>query len=344
MGDLSVLPDNQWEVHNNAGIAFAMNVLTEDRPNDETAYFLVIQVKNISDTTKELVVSGANGGFKYFYLDPWGKRQDLRLFPNFVPMAGKNAGIIEPGKVFVQKMELKFGESDTMFIQSQFLQCDFCVRDRASSQGYDITTSPKLVLNPFFLEKKDMDSDGSHVVLSADKTVVKIGERFQVAVSFYNGPSSQHQTFFNPDFEGLTCVPAQLAVFDGNKQYLGDFLMSAMGSGSFRGIHPADWVNIAPSEHFETTFHPTFHPLSQDTIGIMKMTDSYKGKRGGFARYHEVVPGDYYLQMIYSKLFISEVIPDEHDKAKLSKWYDSLKGSYATELFRSNVVKITVVE
>lgn len=186
---------------------------------------------------------------------------------------------------------------------------------------------PKLIKadTPLFIEKKDMDSNGSHATLSLENTTVKLEELFAVNVCFYNQSGSE-LAFFNPYFNGLLSSPAQLAVFDSQKKYVGDLIQFIGGSQAM--MTPKDWVLIPQSGFVSTSLKVKLHRVVSAVIP--------------FELSKAVPPGDYYLQMIYSKTFILDVIPSPEDKAASEEWERKFRGS-GVELFRSNPVKITVV-
>ncbi len=134
-------------------------------------------------------------------------------------------------------------------------------------------------------------------------------ELFAVDIRLYNDDGDQ-RSFYNVDWDRLIPLPGCLALYDAHKHYVCDLLDNSMG-GSAAPVGAGAWFGI-PAEGYmgKTVYASLPYP-------------SYK-----------VVPaGTYYLQVIYH----SSVIQPP-SKAKNIHY-----GDY-TELFRSNVVTITVVD
>ena len=168
-----------------------------------------------------------------------------------------------------------------------------------------------------FAEKRDLDIGihRGHAVLSVEKQEIVAGERFSVDIRFVN--DSGGWFFYNPFFSRLLPVPGELVLYDSDHKYVKGFL--DFKGGSRRGVKSSDWVLI-PS-------------------------GSYVGTRACSARIEKA--GTYYLQMVYYKVFISprpdrlQGNPPKTESERIQEFY---KDFSREELFRSNVVKITVVE
>ncbi len=162
-----------------------------------------------------------------------------------------------------------------------------------------------------FHEKQPLAT--GYAVLSVDKPTIKLGERFAVNIRFYNTSSGEY--FFNPFFQRLIPKPAQLAIYDSNKQYVADLL--TWQGGSRRSVTAGDWTFIPTDCYVGTklTFTAGYNPASSS---------------------RKLPAGDYYLQMIYFKAFTMAPRPSD-DKPVPGEFYQQF--SRAT-LFRSNAVKI----
>ncbi len=156
--------------------------------------------------------------------------------------------------------------------------------------------------------------------ISVEKPVVELGKRYTVEIRFTN--SGAPAEIFNPGFNQLLPLPGALVLFDKDNECLGGLFLKV---GSQRAVEPRDWITI-PSSTF-IGCHKTF-------------TAGRTGKQS------DVAPGNYFLQLIYFKVFVAanpwrfEDKPSSEDKQRLQRFYDSYDG---TELFRSNVVAIRFV-
>lgn len=139
-----------------------------------------------------------------------------------------------------------------------------------------------------------------------------VGERIKVNVRFE--ASGLDMEIFNPFFNQLSVMPAELAVFDSNKQYLGDLLQRNVGS--FRGPTADEWINIRGG----------------GSVGVTFDTDTT-------LHFKPLRPGKYYLQLIYKGIFLSQsparngiIAPEAFHRWMVE--YDK------PDLFRSNVVEL----
>ncbi|MDR3561407.1 MAG: hypothetical protein P4N59_08210 [Negativicutes bacterium] len=175
-----------------------------------------------------------------------------------------------------------------------------------------------------FAEKHDLDFGKiqGHVTLTANNFSIKAGESISMDLRLVN--TGMSRDFFNPYFNPYTLPPAQIALYDGNHNYLGD-LMSWINI-SYRGISWDDW---------------TFVPGGGSYIGFTMTV------KPNYAR-QPLPPGDYYLQLIYYKAFIA-LDPRWRDTAPAVEakqvWLRDFEAHYDhSELFRSNPVKITITK
>lgn len=155
-----------------------------------------------------------------------------------------------------------------------------------------------------------------HAVLSVTKTrmrQVPMGtapseEESAVDIRLYNDSGDRH-SFYNVDWNRLIPLPGCLALYDVNKHYVCDLLEA--GPGSRASIGEWNWLAIPAAGYMGKTVYASLpYP-------------SYK-----------IIPaGIYYLQVIYHPCAVQP--PSE---AKYIHYDDY------SELFRSNVVPITVVD
>lgn len=155
-----------------------------------------------------------------------------------------------------------------------------------------------------------------HAVLSVAQTrlrQVQMGtapseEEAAMDIRLYNDSGDRH-SFYNVDWNRLIPLPGCLALYDANKHYVCDLLEA--GPGSRASIGEWNWLAIPAAGYMGKTVYASLpYP-------------SYK-----------IVPaGIYYLQVIYHPCAVQS--PSE---AKYIHYDDY------SELFRSNVVLITVVD
>jgi hypothetical protein len=175
-----------------------------------------------------------------------------------------------------------------------------------------------------FVENHDLEFGDvrGRVFLTATNSSIEAGDSILMEVRFVN--NGMGRDFFNPYLNPYTLPFGQIALYDGNRRYLGDLMSwSAM---SYRGISKDNW---------------TFIPGGGSYIGF---TMSVKPN---YAR-QPLPPGDYYLQIIYYKAFIGLNPPwaatDPDVEAVQARLKDFEAHYDRSELFRSNPVKITVTK
>lgn len=175
-----------------------------------------------------------------------------------------------------------------------------------------------------FVEKHDLNAGDAHgyVTISADNPVIKAGERVSLEVRLVN--TGMGRDFFNPYFKPLIGAPAQIALYDGNRRYLGNLLSWVSGSAA-----SFSWDDF------------TFIPGGGTYIGFRMLVKPNYVMR-------PLPPGDYYLQFIYYKAFIALDPPwaysDPDVNAKRQRINEFKAHFDCGELFRSNPVKITITK
>ncbi len=170
-----------------------------------------------------------------------------------------------------------------------------------------------------FAEKHDLDSGSSrgHCILEVAETTVESAKPLTLEVRFFN--TSGGQNFYNPFFNSLVPLPAQLVLYDTDKKCLGDLLIDRQ-NGSHRRVSAFDWTYI-PS--------------------LCNVGSSLKVILQGHP------PGDYYLQLVYCKAFLAQepTVTTTHDEKELQDRENEFSKHFDhAELFRSNVVKITIIK
>lgn len=173
-----------------------------------------------------------------------------------------------------------------------------------------------------FAEAQNLKSGASAGVatLMVEKSTVKLGEKFTVDIRFFNSGCGDdfYNTFFNP----LIPFPAQLAIYDGDKKYLGDLL--AWEKFSQISVTASNWTSIASDSYVGSILGPF-------TAG--NFPPNGPGK---------IPAGDYYIQMIYNKTYIvANPAMTTDEKTALANFYTNFDRS---ELFRSNVVQLHFTE
>lgn len=170
---------------------------------------------------------------------------------------------------------------------------------------------------PVFKREMPLDAGSfrGKTTLTLNKTKLKAGEKFTADVRFLN--TSGGDKFYNPYFNALRPLPAKLAIFDSEKKYIGN-LIDPNGGSRVSFETDSDWIYIASLAYVGKEISL----FAGNTHGTM-----YDPMVGGKSWKKSLPNGRYYLQVIYNRSFI------EH----------GFRG-YNTELFRSNVVEIEIIE
>jgi hypothetical protein len=178
-----------------------------------------------------------------------------------------------------------------------------------------------------FIDKADLKcgSFRGYATLSLSKTTFKLGERFTADLRFTNISGGDY--FYNPFLNRLVPLPASLAIFDSSKKYIGDLL--TWDGGSQVTVSSGDWQFIPGGCYVGT-------PIAYLTAGYVLGTEF------GVMN-HLLPPGEYYLQVIYFRAFITTnpaVQLGDPLKDRQSYQINFYKNFDRDELFRSNVVKV----
>ena len=168
-----------------------------------------------------------------------------------------------------------------------------------------------------FTEAKNLDSGSyrGYAQLNVDKPEIKLGSKYTIDIRFFNTGGGEN--FYNPFFTGLIPLPAQLAIYDSKKKYLGDRLyMSEIISRRLASAN--DWIFVASNSYVGTLLGPF-------TAGYLNGTQ-------------KLPAGEYYLQMIYYRAYLApKPAPDAGKDEQPMNFYENFD---RTELFRSNAIKI----
>jgi hypothetical protein len=173
-----------------------------------------------------------------------------------------------------------------------------------------------------FRERINLESGSyrGYAELDVKDPVLRRGQEFTTQITFHNTGGGAY--FFNPLFNRLIDLPAQLAIFDSQKEYIGNLLYREVGS--IRTPGPYDWTYILGGSVRKN---------------IKRMAGYVPG-----TKYNStgslLPPGTYYIQMIYYGVFLRPY----HEGLKYEQQIDEWKASDKKELFRSNVVKIDLVD
>lgn len=190
-------------------------------------------------------------------------------------------------------------------------------------QTTNTTLSPApFVTNGFpFIERHDLDAGTAlgYSTLSIDNPVIEAGKSISMEVHFLN--QGMGRDFLNPFFLQRNSNPGQIALYDGDHNYIGDLLMFHSGSAILSSFD--QW---------------TFIPNGGSVGMTLQVRLFYPGK--------QLQPGNYYLQLIYYRAFIALNPPWSETDPELASKRERLKEFEAhfdrSELFRSNPVKITI--
>jgi hypothetical protein len=171
-----------------------------------------------------------------------------------------------------------------------------------------------------FREQVNLESGRGYAELEVKDPVLRLGQQFTIQITFHNTGGGAY--FFNPFFNRLIDLPAQLAIFDSQKEYIGNLLYWEEGSRRTPGR--SDWAYIL--DGFVGT-------------NIERMAGYVPGTKYGNTG--SLLPaGTYYIQMIYYGVFLRPY----HEELKYEQQIDEWKASDKKELFRSNVIKVDLVE
>jgi hypothetical protein len=156
--------------------------------------------------------------------------------------------------------------------------------------------------------------------MSCKQTSFRRGETYQIKYTFHalNGSYA----VYNWQFNSLKPLPGQLAIFDAQKQYIGDLIKYTHGSQS--GIKDDDWTFLYGESYIGK-------PLGF-RAGLVPGTKYFAMER--------LLPvGTYYIQLILYRAFISpNPFRVEGEKIDFYKTFDR------SELCRSNVIKTEIVD
>ena len=132
---------------------------------------------------------------------------------------------------------------------------------------------------------------------------------FEMDIRLYNDSGDQ-RSCYNVDWDRLLPLAGCLALYDAQKHYVCD-LEDNSGGGSSTGVSANDWLAVPASGYIGKT------------VSVSLPYPSYK-----------VIPtGNYYLQVIYHQFAVQPPSEAKH-----------IYRNDRTELFRSNVVPIMVVD
>ena len=140
------IPDGAWEQHQE-GVALAL-ALTNGRGTDEHSIYLVLYIKNTSQTAVGLVNPGA--GPIFFYLDRKGKPitvghhghpdqpwKDIEA--NF-----QRLRIVLPGKMIRTGATVTVAEADLLRSRKINVQCKIALENMTTGDGMTVVGSPGL--------------------------------------------------------------------------------------------------------------------------------------------------------------------------------------------------------
>ncbi len=164
--------------------------------------------------------------------------------------------------------------------------------------------------------------------LSLKEAQIEIGKKFSVDIRFTNKSGGAY--FYNPFFNRLIPLSAKLAIYNSKKEYIGNLLY--WEGGSRKNVASNDWKFIPADSYVGTPLTFTAGYVPDTAHGVTS----------------NLLPlGEYYLQMIYYKSFVSSnpdrliSNPPKDKKTMIREFY---KNFNREELFSSNVVKIVFVK
>lgn len=173
-----------------------------------------------------------------------------------------------------------------------------------------------------YQDKSDFanNSGKGEVIIELDNTTLRRGDIYRIKYTFHDISGSY--AVYNWQFSHLLPLPGELAIYDFNKQYIGD-LISWYGISRGR-VRNDDWTFL-----HDETFLGT---LLEFRAGSMVPHTKHR-------LMDNLLPtGTYYVQLILYKAFISE-----NPFRMLGAKVDFYKTFDRSELCRSNVLKIEIV-
>jgi hypothetical protein len=133
VGDVKI-PASSWETHVE-GIALA-TILISREEGGEKKYLLSVYLKNTSDSVKEYVVSGNDGGLQFFTRNEANAWTPLRDYgPNHYLASATHDNIV-PGGIIHHEIELS--PAEVALIEAHDLKAGFII--------YDLTTMKKSII------------------------------------------------------------------------------------------------------------------------------------------------------------------------------------------------------
>lgn len=146
--------------------------------------------------------------------------------------------------------------------------------------------------------------------ITTDKTEYIIGETIVINYEFKN---KTNKYFYNPLFNSEAPIPATLAFFDCSKNYIADEF--------FFGFNYPE----RPPKEIDWIYMPCSSKIGKE-IKISACPPNFC--------LNSVLPGDYYIQLIYFKAFLSS---KPKNNAEIDKFLDTYNKQ---EIFRSNCLKL----
>jgi hypothetical protein len=129
-----------------------------------------------------------------------------------------------------------------------------------------------------FVDKQDLFLPGQtagHATLLLGKSAVTNRERFSVEYRFVN--TGLRCGFYNPFLERGTPIPAELVIYDSDREYVGNLLQGGNGGALNRGRLASDTIWIPAGSSVGSQFGTCIPGLA---------------------------PGDYYLQIVFLQSFV----------------------------------------
>src|SRR5262245_11608427 len=153
-----------------------------------------------------------------------------------------------------------------------------------------------------FRERINLESGSyrGYAELEVKDPVLRRGREFTTQITFHNTGGGAY--FFNPFFNRLIDLPAQLAIFDSQKEYIGNLLH--WEGGSRRTPERNDWTYIWGG-FVGTTIERMAGYVPRTKYGS---ADSL------------LPPGTYYIQMIYYGVFLRHYHEGTKYEHQIDEW------------------------
>jgi hypothetical protein len=171
-------------------------------------------------------------------------------------------------------------------------------------------------------------STRGHAVLGLVTDTVAIGGKVTADIRFHNENGADW--FYNAFLNRLVPLPCALVLYDSSRKYIGNLLADV--GGSRKSVGASNWVYVGTESYVGTTvtFRAGYVPYTKhDTVS------------------NPLPAGDYLLQVVFFEPFVAPNparLYGTPQKTERESVMEFCRAYNQTELFRSNVTKLTIRE